>query len=524
VCLTSNDLTRHSYPPGHAWLVALLCLACRFGNAQAPDAPVQQAPTGGFTLHVETRLVPLDVTVQDRQGHFINDLHASDFSVSDNNVPQKLTSFEAPFEHTLPHNISAAQLALGDAKAYGSSALDIIVLDELNTPFEATVASRMAIRKYLSAEPKQLSQPTMLVAINDAGFQMLVNYTTDSQTLIAELDAHRATLPAKLQMGALDKQLAETFRAIDQIALASEGLPQRKNLLWVGNGFSGINTEQLDSATQQQLAALVEHMTNRLLAARVTVYKVDPNGVTIAGPDQSSGDSGVSTGAGPYDAALNFNTFVTQTGGAYFYSRNDLGRALAEGVSEGSHFYSMAYRPSNLSEDTPYHRITLATRDPKLVVHVRAGYYTNGDRTADAPLTTALTELNTAAMEAIPYTGLAVAVSSLDRGGPDKLSHCHLLLNADRLTWQPTEDGSHYTGELLIGSTTFSAKNRVLNYSAQRFTVTLSAAQYDARAKLQPSFAVEVSLPPGAAALRIVVRDQGNGHLGSTEMRPIPNL
>src|SRR5271163_4934122 len=45
------------------------------------------------TLRSETTLVEADLTVRDSQGHTIPNLHASDFDVLDNGVPQKITAF-----------------------------------------------------------------------------------------------------------------------------------------------------------------------------------------------------------------------------------------------------------------------------------------------------------------------------------------------------------------------------------------------------------------------------------------------
>ena len=44
-------------------------------------------------LRSETTLVEADLTVRDSQGHTIPNLHASDFQVFDDGVPQKITAF-----------------------------------------------------------------------------------------------------------------------------------------------------------------------------------------------------------------------------------------------------------------------------------------------------------------------------------------------------------------------------------------------------------------------------------------------
>ena len=72
-------------------IVALLLLLQSPPREVVIRSHVYTPPTA--TLRSETTLVEADLTVRDSQGHTIPNLHASDFEVLDNGVPQKITAF-----------------------------------------------------------------------------------------------------------------------------------------------------------------------------------------------------------------------------------------------------------------------------------------------------------------------------------------------------------------------------------------------------------------------------------------------
>jgi hypothetical protein len=45
----------------------------------------------------------------------------------------------------------------------------MIVIDEMDTPFEETAYSRQELDRYLKSQPSLLKQPTILLWLNDAG-------------------------------------------------------------------------------------------------------------------------------------------------------------------------------------------------------------------------------------------------------------------------------------------------------------------------------------------------------------------
>ena len=80
-------------------VAALLVLASTCCWAQAPDGPINVDPTVPFekrpdSIKVRTVLVNTPVTVVNEKGAMVHNLEASEFTITDNGVPQKITHFD----------------------------------------------------------------------------------------------------------------------------------------------------------------------------------------------------------------------------------------------------------------------------------------------------------------------------------------------------------------------------------------------------------------------------------------------
>jgi VWFA-related protein len=81
-----------------AGMMAMTVIALPYVQAQAPDGPmipqpgvpIQQGPT---PIKVRTVLVNTPVTVRNEKGEMVHDLEESDFRITDNGAPQRITHF-----------------------------------------------------------------------------------------------------------------------------------------------------------------------------------------------------------------------------------------------------------------------------------------------------------------------------------------------------------------------------------------------------------------------------------------------
>ncbi len=182
-----------------ARLLPLLALRC---FAQQSSTPKQESPV--TTLRATTRLVVLDVVVTDKQGKPVRNLSRQDFTILEDGEAQTIASFEPPDQHA-PAGVEEARQDIGARKSSGqtssaitSSALTILVLDELDTRILDQAYTRGEIQKFLRAHGPHLPQPTALMALEEKKLELLHDYTSDSGALETALRRHRAELPFPL--------------------------------------------------------------------------------------------------------------------------------------------------------------------------------------------------------------------------------------------------------------------------------------------------------------------------------------
>ena len=124
---------------------AVLAIATlQAAQAQGTPSLTPPAPSSAPTLHVNSRLVFLDVTVLNAKGQpVVSGLTKDDFTITQDKKPQKIFSFEAPETHVV-----AADAA--DDNPAGSAPVTIFVLDQLNSTFEQMAYIRYCVHKYLA--------------------------------------------------------------------------------------------------------------------------------------------------------------------------------------------------------------------------------------------------------------------------------------------------------------------------------------------------------------------------------------
>jgi VWFA-related protein len=138
-----------------------------------------QMPPGTSTLRMTSRLVVLDVVVVDRDGKPVTNLDRSKFSIYEDKVPQTIKNFDPPSSHEMPTGASENAVVHGaaDLPKIGTAPANILVFDELDTPFDQLAYARQMMEKYLKALPEVLPVPTLFVAAGATKMAVLHDYT-----------------------------------------------------------------------------------------------------------------------------------------------------------------------------------------------------------------------------------------------------------------------------------------------------------------------------------------------------------
>ena len=492
------------------------------------SAPAAQAPPVK-TLQLSTRIVVLDVVVTDKAGNLVKDrtLTRDDFTIDEDRVPQTIRSFEAPSAHVQPAGVVVSSSA--DLKKIGDAPVTLLVLDELNTLFPDMAFQRQSMVKFLKSQPAVLPQPTVLLVANNTRFVQLHDWTQDRDTLIAAVNGHHPDLPYKAQQGrsgaAGVERMAQSLASLEQIAQASAGTPGRKNLIWVGNGFPSADTVSLDPQEAGTIIAAVQQCTNMLLAARITMYTINPTAnttstVQVTTPDDLD-NAETEGGADPFGSGgVQFSTFAPATGGRVFVSRNDLDHEIAEGIAAGANYYTMSYAPTNRTDgDQKYRNIHIVMKDKNLRATTRNGYYppTAASRNialaepakqARAQLTL---DISSAVNSQLSYNGLDVR--AVHNGGEYTIA-----VKASGLDWRNMAGVDR--AEVTIIAAWYDAKNKLLGHAGKETTADQPAADGSGH-EGDVSFSLPLpALPGGATRLRLVVRDASSGKMGTVDLKP----
>jgi VWFA-related protein len=312
--------------------VAGLLLAMCAASPQAPP-----------TLQSNASLVLVDVAVTNK-GKPVQGLNKSQFKVMEDSKEQTITSFEEHSPATapdvprrLPPDTYSNRPDYPD-----SAAVNVLLLDALNTPMADQMQARQQMLDYLktlppdtpiaiftlasslrivqgpSADRSVLSAAIQGAAANPRPSRVLD--TTTDQALDSTITDAANNGTSQQALGAMqqfeadntamqtDRRVRLTLQAMQQLARYCSGIPTRKNLIWFSGSFplSLDSDPSLDSPLDatRNYSEEVRETSHLLSAARVAVYPVDARGLlTLPMVDvnysESSSPSAAGSGGGP---------------------------------------------------------------------------------------------------------------------------------------------------------------------------------------------------------------------------------
>jgi VWFA-related protein len=416
----------------------LLSMVCVAGwpapcIAQAQQQTQQAQPQQGtsenpFTIGVTVRRVVLDVVVTDASHQPVHGLTKSDFAILENNKPQPVQTFEE-FNMAATPQFVAPKLPPMPPNTYLNvqteeerGPLYVIVYDAVHMHPEDQTGARKQLQDFLAKKPE--GARFCLFLLTDR-LQLLQGFTTDSNLLLQAFDKKRGDgnyIPVVSLMGANlgadDTDLP--YVVMSFIGRYLEGLPGRKNLIWLSSKFPedvplfGLN---------RQIAEAQMGVPGSSAGAGAGAPPVDTGGMstgantaTFGGTDASSQaqgfDGSESTTMGdsysqklmreaidalneaevavyPVDVAgakpeLNgmddlADHMALVTGGKAFFNTNDLSGAMEQAASDGGSYYEITYAPTDAAYDQRLRKIRVGMDKHGYHLEYRRYYF------ADAP-------------------------------------------------------------------------------------------------------------------------------------------
>jgi VWFA-related protein len=457
--------------------IVAICSGMTPAFAQAPDA---MAPAGATVLHTGTQLVIVDVTVEDKNGHPIHGLKREDFAVTESQNPQAVPYFE---EHTNQTAEQAGQelppMPPGTFTDYTSvppnGALNILLLDSLNTPTSDQAYVRDQLRQYVrKAKPGTriaifgLSRSLFLLqgfssdqhVLKDAVEHKLIARSSSllddptgsgsapdapsditSSAISSGNDADmNASLSSVLsamrefeaQENAFQTQLRiqYTLDAFNLLAHYLSAFPGRKNLIWFSGSFP---LDILPDPTLNNGFSVMENndpefreTTNLLSRAQVAVYPIDARGLmadptfsAATGKRDLTGKGSAAFSQSQDSEHMTMSQIAEETGGKAFYNTNDLATSVQSAIDSGSNYYTLMYSPRDRDWNGEYRQIRVALNGNLQAAgyHLtyRRGYYADDPNRPSKSATNATT---TAGNIASTSKGDTYARAAMAHGAP----------------------------------------------------------------------------------------------------------
>jgi VWFA-related protein len=295
-----------------------------------------------------------------------------DFAVLDNKKPQKVTSFTA---------VGGSAVVAAHAEP---PAQIIIMVDEVNTNFDRVAYERDEIRKFAMQNGGKLAHPVSIGFFTDHGSELQNGSTQDGNLLMASFDKHETALRSIRRdtgfYGAVERfQLS--LNMLNTLAAAEAQRPGRKMVIWISPGwpyFSGPRID-LSSREEHEIFASIIATSTALRHARITLYSIDPLGVSDAGGLRviyyEEFLKPVTKANNAEAGSLALQVIATQSGGMALNSSNDISAQIDRCIADADAYYTMTIdeAPSELPNE--FHAIDVKVESPGLSARTRYGYY-----------------------------------------------------------------------------------------------------------------------------------------------------
>jgi VWFA-related protein len=528
-------------------LAAALTVSVEAGSSQPPQ---EQRPT----FRSGRDLVSVDVVVRDRSGNIVKGLTEADFEVREDGKPQEILgfSFQEISDAAAPA-LAATELLAGVEEKMADAApaaapkpmtsqdvagrrLMVLLFDISSMEPEDVQRAVDSASKYVAEQ--MTAADLIAVATVSTALEVLTDFTGD-RTKVAQTLAKlgytegTATPPAEASTVATDEAAAEAevaaseaseldmfnndvrLRALRTLADALAPLEQKKAIVYFSAGM-----QRTGQDNQIELRTAI----NSAVRAHVSIYPVDTRGLQAVVP---GGDARQASGRGQSlfsgrGVAQQFSrlaasqdtltSLAADTGGRAFTDTNDFGEAFMRVRRDISAYYLIGYSSSNPEKDGRFRRIQVRVKRDGFRVEARAGYFAERDF-AHTNRGDRETQLQEQMFSAVSSTDLPVMVT----GGFFRLA-------ADRYyvpisvgvpgSAVPVKSEKDGVSLDILGLVTDEQGRPV---GRMRETLKFPAAAGSTLSGKQVLYQSGVTLPPGRFGVKVIVRENATGKIGSFE-------
>jgi VWFA-related protein len=505
-------------------------------------------------------LISIDVVVRDKNGEIVRGLTAADFELKEDGQAQQVENFTFQEISNRPGvGAPAALLAGVEAKMNQPARATPVATMSGGAPVPTTSDALAGRRLMVLLFDVSSMQPEDVQRAVESGRKFVKEQMTDadlvaiatvSSTLnvLTDFTGERERVDAALGTLAFTDGLATeppagSTLAADEAAAADETTTEASELDMFNNDvrLRALRTLSETLSPIEQKKAIVyfsagmqrsgqdnlvelRAAVNASVRAHVAIYPIDVRGLQAVVP---GGDARQASGRGQdmfsgrgmqqqfSQLAGSQDTLVSlagETGGRAFTDSNDFSDAFTRVQRDMSAYYLLGYSSTNPAKDGRFRRVQVRVKRDGMRVEARAGYYAARDFSH-----TARGDRETQLQEQLFSEVSATDVPVLVTGGFFRLA-------ADRYYVPITVaiPGSAVIVPAGKDKATLDVMGMVRDEQGRPFgrirqTMDLAAGAGAALESKQVLYQTAMTLPPGRFALKVVVRENVNGAIGSFE-------
>jgi len=539
---------RHSLIRLFLLLVGAAVCATAIGAEPGQTPPPQKAPM--FRSGVD--LVTVNVVVRDKSGNVVKGLTREDFTVLEDGRPQTIDTFDfeevgAPENPAPPSAIptilggvgrpTPAPLVGRPVVSMHDRRLVVLMFDLSSMAVEDTQRALDAARDYVTTKVGQAD--TVAIVTYASSLDVALDFTSDKNMLLNTIDRLNgieglgfeemiaadpdATVDdtngafvaddTEFNMFNTDRRLQALRSMIDALS----GIQQKKSLVYFS---SGMNQTGMDNRVAMR------GVIDRAVRTNLSIYSADMRGLQAVVPGGAASQAstrGVSafSGRGVSSAFSSMNasqdalsSLSEDTGGRAFFDRNDFGGVFDRVIADTSAYYVLGYSSTNLARDGRFRRMRIQLKRSDLKLEYRVGYYAARDFTHSSKDDREQLLMEQLASD-LSVTDLPVYAAS----GYFRLKGNHyyvpvwLVVPGSRVPFTKAGDKSKATLDVLG----VLVDSRRFPVARMRDTVNLALESTEKTERKAVQYATSFELPPGRYRLKVVIRENQGGTMGSFE-------
>ncbi len=459
-----------------------------------------------------------------------------------------------------------------------------LVVDDLTLSFESVYYVRRALKKFVDEQ----MQDGDLVAIirTGSGVGALQQFTSDKRQLYAAIERIRWNPAGNGKIGAFapiespnagSDSASQTSPSADDGTDAADGapsadsaatelnnfresvfavgtlgalkfiiggmqeLPGRKSVMLLSDGFKLFETDADGAVASSRVLDYLKQLVDLANRSSVVVYTLDPRGLqtlSLTAEDDVGGLTGdqieqqlSSRRDELFDTQEGLTYLARQTGGFPIINNNDLSGGIRKILDDQS-YYLVGYQPDEETFDPKtrrFNKLQIKVNRKDVKVRYRSGFFGVSDEQIKKPETkmTAQQQITNALTSPFATGEISLRLNALFGNDAKDGSFVRSLLHVDAKDLKFTDAANGVKKAVFaVVAVSYGDNGTVADQLSKSYTLEVKPERY--KKILDDGFVYFFSFPvrkPGAYQLRIAVRDEQAGKVGSAnQFIDVPNL